>query len=125
MKENGKRSFQRLTQDTLILIDVIKSGRKSVKKIKLIKLNPAKLEWYNIQLAGPNRHSEFLYKIHPEGPKASRLDFTGLLVVYSKQKLPSSRIRKIASAERGYDSQAWKDLAKAMEKDLNASKRQV
>jgi hypothetical protein len=70
MKENGRRGIQRLTQDTLILIEVIKSGRKRMKKVKLIKLNPAKLEWYNTQLAGPNRHSEFLYKIHPEGPNA-------------------------------------------------------
>jgi hypothetical protein len=122
MNENGRRNIERLTQDTLIITEVVKLGRKTVKKVKLIKLNPAKLEWYNIQLAGPNKHSEFLYQIHSEGSNASRLNFTGLLVVYSKRKLPRSRIRRIASTERGYDSQAWVLLAKAMEKDLNLPK---
>ena len=125
MHENGSRNIQHLTQDTLILTEVIQMGRRRTKKVKLVKLNPAKLEWYNIQLKGPNKHSAFLYQVHSEGSSASRLNFTGLLVVYSKRKLPGSRIRRIASTERGYDSQAWILLAKAMERDLNLPKKHV
>ena len=118
MNENGTRGIQRLTQDTLILTETVKMDRRKVKKVKLIKLNPEELAWYNLQLVGPNKHSAFLYKIHPEGRNASRLNFTGLLVVYSGRKIPRSRIRKIANVERGYDAQAWILLAKEMEKDL-------
>jgi len=118
MGENGTRGIQRLTQDTLILTEIVKIAGRKMRKLKLIKLNPSELEWYNVQLVGPNKHSEFLYKIHPEGRNASRLDFTGLLVVYSNRKVPRNRLRRIANIERGYDSKAWVRLAKAMENDL-------
>ena len=118
MGEKGRRGIQKLTQDTLILTEVVRLGRKTVRKRKLIKLNPAELAWYNIQLEGPNKHSTFLYQIQPEGPRASKLNFTGLMVVYSKRKLSPGRIRRTAGTERGYDSQAWVLLAKAMEKEV-------
>ena len=108
--------IQRITDDTIILTEVVYQNTKRVRKIKLIKLNPKRLSWYNIQISGPNRYSGFLYEIVPESKRKSKLNFTGLLVVYDT-KLTSRRLRQIANAERRYDSNVWKLLAKAMAKD--------
>ena len=118
MHEKGRRKIRKLTNDTIILNETVEQDGKKTKKTKLIKLNPSTLAWYNIHISGPNKHSAFLYEIVPEGLGKSRLDFTGLLVVYSKAKLTSRRITEIAKRERRYDSDAWKHLAKAIAKDI-------
>jgi hypothetical protein len=123
MGEKGHRGIQRLTEDTLILSEIVQAGKKAVKKRKLIKLNPTELRWYNIQLEGSFKHSIFLYHIQPEGPKASRLTFTGLIVVYSRRRPSASKIRAITSAERQFDAHAWTLLAKEMEEDLATQNR--
>jgi hypothetical protein len=125
MHEEGRREIQEVTNDTIILKETVRQTRKQIKKIKLVKLNPARLSWYNIQIAGPNRHSAFLYEIVPEGKASSRLNFTGLLVVYTKVRLAPERIRQIASSERRYDSTAWKFLAKAMMKDCSETTKRA
>jgi len=116
MKEKGKRKIQRITDNTIILTEVIYQGTEKIKKTKLVKLNPNRLSWYNIQISGPNRYSAFLYEIVPESKRSSRLNFTGLLLVYGT-KLSSKKLKHTANAERQYDSNVWKLLAKAMAKD--------
>ena len=120
MGESGHRGIQRLTEDTLILTESVRTSAGTIRKKKLIKLNPKELRWYNIQLEGSFKHSTFLYHIQPEGTKASRLTFTGLIVIYSKKKLPTRRVGEIARAERKFDAHAWVLLAKAMKRDLAA-----
>ena len=119
MNEKGRRDIQRLTNDTIILSETIIKAGKRTKKVKLVKLNPTALSWYNIQISGPNKLSAFLYHIVPEAKMRSKLNFTGLLVVYNKAKLTSQRIEHIAKTERQLDSNAWILLAKAMAKDIN------
>ncbi len=122
MNENGRREIQRITNDTIILKEtVIKDGKK-IGKVKLVKLNPTALSWYNIQVSGPNKYSEFLYRILPENKGGSRLTFTGLLVVYSNRRLTSQRTKQIARDEKRYDSKAWKLLARAMESNLRETR---
>jgi len=116
MKENGERKIQRISDDTIILTEVIYQNKKKINKTKLVKLNPDRLSWYNIQISGPNRYSAFLYEIIPESRRRSKLNFTGLMLVYGT-KLSSNRLKHIGHAERQYDSEAWKLLAKAMAKD--------
>jgi len=116
MNEKGQRKIQRITDDTIVLTEVVYQNAKRIRKIKLVKLNPNRLSWYNIQISGPNRYSGFLYEIVPESKRRSKLNFTGFLVVYDA-KLTSRRLRQKAKAERQYDSNAWKLLAKAMAKD--------
>lgn len=118
MGENGKRIINRITDNTIILEEEIMQEKKKSQKIKLVRLNPRSLSWHNIQLRGPNKHSEFIYEISPEGRKRSRLTFTGLLVIYSKTPLNARKLRQIASREKRYDSNAWKKLAKAMTREL-------
>jgi len=118
MNMKGLRIIERISSDTIILREVIDRGGKKVKKIKLIKLHPATLSWHNVQISGPNKYSEFLYQIDPINRRASKLNFTGIMVIYSKLKLTRRAIRKIASTEKRSDSTAWKLLAKVMTQQL-------
>jgi hypothetical protein len=113
MGEKGRRTIKRITKDTIILREIVYQNGRKISKTKLIKLNPGKLSWHNIHLAGPNKHSEFIYEIVPEGKGASKLNFTGLLVVHD-DKPNVRKLKEIARAEKRYDSNAWKRLAKAM-----------
>jgi hypothetical protein len=119
MNENGERSIQRITSDTVILRETIFHNGKKIAKVKLVKLDPITLSWHNVQLSGPNKYSEFLYKISSEGKDKSRLTFIAHLVVYGKRGRNQQRIRAIAKEENRYDSEAWRLLAKAMEDDLH------
>jgi hypothetical protein len=125
MKEKGQRRIQRITKDTIILTEVVSIGGKKIKKTKLVKLHPPELSWYNVQIAGPNRHSVFLYKIVSEGKRRSRLIFTGLLVVYGNARLSQQRLRQIANKERQYDANAWKHLARAMTADYKRGRNRA
>lgn len=117
MREKGRREIQRITADTMIFKETIIRNGKRIRKVKLIKLNPSAFSWYNIQISGPNKNSAFLYQIISESKNRSKLNFAGLLLVYGRAKFTSQRIKKIATYERRYDSNAWKLLAKAMVKD--------
>ena len=117
MGEKGKRRIKRVTKDTIILEELVAKEHKQVRKLKLIKINPKTLSWHNIQLEGPNKYSEFIYEISPEGKQRSKLTFTGLLVVYAKSHMSRQRLRHIARTERDGDSRTWKLLASAMAKE--------
>ena len=120
MHEQGKRKIRWLTKDTVILHELVHQKGKKIKKIKLVKLSPSNLSWYNIQLSGPNKHSAFVYRLTPEGENRCRLSFTGLLVVYSLSKPSDRKLRLIARGERLYDASAWKHLAKALREQMIA-----
>jgi len=117
MGEEGTRTIQRITEDTIILIENITHAKGKTRKTKLVRLNPRALSWHNIHIRGPNKYSEFLYEITPEGKGGSKLTFTGLMVLYSKDNLSHQTLKQIASREKHYDSKAWKRLANAMAKD--------
>ena len=114
MHEKGQRKIRWLTDDAVILREVVRQNGKTTKKVKLVRLDPAHLSWYNIQLSGPNKHSAFIYRIFPEGKNRSKLNFTGLLVVYSAVRLSKRKLRQIARVEKQYDANAWRHLAKAL-----------
>ena len=117
MGEEGTRTIQRITEDTIILIENITHAKEKTSKVKLVRLIPRALSWHNIHIRGPNKYSEFLYEITPEGKGGSKLTFTGLMVLYSKDNLSHQTLKQIASREKHYDSKAWKRLANAMAKD--------
>lgn len=117
MNETGKRRIQKITHDAILLTETTLRNKKTVTKTKLVRLNKPQLSWTNVHISGPNRHSEFLYKIEPLGKSRSRLNFTGLLIYYSRRTLTKRTLRKIARAERRADSLAWHYLSTAMWKD--------
>src|SRR5208337_414877 len=119
MNEEGQPRIRKVTEDTVILTEKFNQKGKMVKKVKLVKLNPVNMSWYNIHIVGPNKNSAFVYQIVPEGKTRSKLMFTGFLVVYSKASFSPKLIKQIATNEKRGDSNAWKLLARAMEKDIN------
>ena len=117
MEMKGQRQIKKVSDDVIILTDIIHSNGKSTIKKKLVRLDAKRFFWSNTHLAGPNKHSQFLYQIIPMESK-SRLEFTGLQVNYSKTKLSQKEINLIKREAEEEDSAIWKRLAKAMEKDL-------
>jgi hypothetical protein len=119
MRLKGERRIRRITEDAIILHETTYSKGRAVRKTKLVRLDPAHLTWSNTHVAGPYRHSQFLYRILPAGRNSSKLDFTGLLLIRSRTKLTPKKLKQIADDERKQDSRSWKNLAKAMSRDLS------
>ena len=78
MHENGKREIEQLSKDAYILTDTFSTKRGIISKKKLVRLNPREMFWTNTYIAGPNKYSQFLYKIVPIDRNKSCLDFVGL-----------------------------------------------
>ena len=122
MGKKGTRRIKRLNEDTLILTDTVTDKGSPVTKRRLVRLNPERLSWTNTHLAGPNKHSQFWYRIVEEGDGRSRLDFLGLQVNYGKPPSPAD-IAKMAEGLKADDKGMWLLLAEEMGKDLRKVKR--
>ena len=122
MNESGTRRIQKLNEDTILLKETTRQNEKAVTKTKLVRINKTSMSWTNTHVSGPNMHSQFLYSIVPEGKRASRLFFTGLLLCYSAKHLSKGALGHLAKSERRVDSMAWKHLAKAMERDFHRNR---
>lgn len=118
-EENATREVQRISDDTIVLIDTHVSEGKSTVKQKLVCLYPSRLMWTSTHLTGPNKYSQFLYEITPETDRTCRLTFTGLSLDYSIKRLGEKGVGQLAKGLEKMDSEIWKLLAKEMEKELN------
>ncbi len=107
---NAKRQVSHITDATIILKDMFLSAMGSIEKEKLVQLYPNRLSWTSTHLTGPNKYSQFLYKITAEGKGFSALNFTALHIEYDAKadaKVLADRLCK-------EDSAVWKLLAKTM-----------
>jgi hypothetical protein len=116
MGKKGTRRVARLNDDTLILTDTVQEVDGAVTKRRLVRLLPRRLAWTNTHLTGPNRHSQFWYRIVSEGRLRSRLEFTGLQVNYGPSPT-AARAARMAQALRDDDAGMWALLAEEMSKD--------
>jgi hypothetical protein len=118
MGKRGRRRITRVCNDTYVLTDTfLKEGGGSVSKRKLVRVYPERLAWTNTHLTGPNRHSQFLYEVLPDGKNASRLLFTGQQIE-TVETIADRQVRALAARIRKEDAAAWKNLARAMAADL-------
>ncbi len=119
MGEDGRRTVEELAEGTLLLTDTIRRGKVVVTKTRLVRLIPERRSWTNTHLAGPTRHSQFLYTIVPRGRRASRLEFTGLQVEPARTALSRAELAARARKVRDEDATLWRrHLVRAMAKDL-------
>ncbi len=119
----GRRKIERVCEGTIVLTDtVLKEGGGRVTKKRLIRLYPERLTWINTHLSGPNRHSQFLYEVTPDGRNASRLRFTGREIRSSKP-MSARKLQALAAELRKDDAALWRGLARAMEADRKRGKR--
>jgi hypothetical protein len=123
MGRRGRRKIDRICNDTLVLTDTIeKEDGGRVTKKRHIRLYPERLTWINTHISGPNRHSQFLYEITPEGRNSSLLRFTGR-EIRTAGPTSARQLAALVAEERKEDSALWKMLARAMEADLGRAKR--
>lgn len=118
MGEDGRRTVERLTPDTILLTDTVRSDGRTMRRQRLVRLRPKERSWTNTHLAGTRLHSQFLYRIVPVGRNASRLEFTGLQVEYGPRTLTAAQRAGRAKEVRTADRQTWVRLVRAMRKDL-------
>lgn len=109
-EQGAERQITRIADGTIILKDTFYTPAGTIEKQKLVQLYPDRLSWTSTHLTGPNKYSQFLYEIAPQGRNASILNFTAFHLEYEGKadaKLLAERLCK-------EDSYAWKLLAKAM-----------
>ncbi len=111
---NAKRQVNHITNETIILNDSFPLSSGPIEKQKLVQLYPTRLSWTSTHLTGPNKYSQFLYKITSQGKGFSTLNFTGLNIEYDEK----ANNKQLAERLCREDADAWKLLAQAMEKDL-------
>ena len=112
---DAKREVSHITDATIILKDVFLPSSGSLEKQKLVQLYPNRLSWTSTHLTGPNKYSQFLYKITSEGKNFSALNFTALHIEY----LEKGDLKLIADRLCKEDVAAWKLLAKTMAEELH------
>ncbi len=119
-----RRAVRRLSDDALILTDTTWPNGRARAIRRLVRLNPGGLGWTNTHLSGPFLHSQYWYRIVPDGPRSSHLEFTGMRLVRSRAPLGSATRARLARTEWADDSGLWRDrMAPAMERDLGAGPR--
>lgn len=112
-----ERQVTSVAEGIIILKDIFHGATGTIEKEKLVQLYPDTLSWVSTHLTGPNKYSQFLYAITPDGKDASTLTFTGLHLEYDKAKRTAGA-EMLADKLCREDAGAWKLLAKAMETEL-------
>jgi hypothetical protein len=102
----AERQITHLADGAIILKDLFNSVAGTIEKQKLVNLYPDQYKWTSTHLAGPNKHSQFLYKITPQSKNTSFLTFTAFHIEYNEKedsKLLAERLCK-------EDAYAWQLL---------------
>ena len=113
----AKRQIHRITEGILILKDTFFCKSGTVKKEKLVQLYPENYFWVSTHLSGPNRYSQFLYTITPEGKDACLLTFVGLHLDYEGKEDADALAERLCREDGG----VWKLLAERMAEELNGT----
>jgi len=124
MGKRGRRRVRRLAADAFVLTDTFETPAGVVRKRKLVRIDAERRTWVNTTLAGPGRHSQFLYQIAAEGPRASRLDFRGLQLLWDRDgPLSPRQVGRLSRQLAREDGSLWRRLARAMARDLGGAGR--
>ena len=112
--KNSEREITKIAEGSILLKDTLHTAVGTVEKQKLVQLYPAQFFWVAPHLTGPNKYSQFLYQISPDGKGGSFLDFTALHLEYDSKEGAETLAARLCQADVG----AWKLLAEAMAKEL-------
>jgi hypothetical protein len=122
MGNGGRRKVERLNDDTFILTDEYGTNDEKVLRTRLskkvVRIYPERLCWTNTRISPDGIHSQFLYQLVPE-EGGSRLEYTGSQIFPGKSP-GRKKLAEIAKRLTAEDSASWRNLAKAMAKDLSA-----
>jgi hypothetical protein len=115
---DGARVVERLDGHTLILTDTVRAKGKSETKVRMVRLFPEQLLWTNTRISEAGKYSQFIYQVVAEGPRKSRLDFTGAQIEYAAKRPSPARLSKLAKEIAEKDALIWVGLGEAIAKDL-------
>jgi hypothetical protein len=122
MGQVGRRRVERLADGTIVLTDTVRRDGRTITKKRLVRLRPRVRSWTNTHLAGPTRHSQFLYTIVPRGPRRSALEFVGLQVERTPRLLSRAQLARRARDVAREDAATWRRLARVMAAELGTSR---
>jgi hypothetical protein len=114
--ETATRQIVNVTEGMIILNEVFHTVNGDFEKQKLVHLYPQSRSWVSTHLTGPNKHSQFTYRITPE-KGGSKLEFTALHIEHG-ENLTATEIKALGERLCREDAEAWRLLAAAMAKDL-------
>jgi hypothetical protein len=115
------RSVRALSEDALVLSDTTYPAGRRRRIHRLVRLNPSEMAWTNTHLDGPFRHSQYWYRIVPDGPRRCHLEFRGFRLITSPRPLSASHVARLANRERRSDSNLWRvRMAPAFRRDLDS-----
>ena len=122
--EPTRRSVRRISEDALVMTDTTGPEGRRRRIQRLVRLNPEERAWTSTHLDGPFRGSQYWYRILPDGPNRSHLEFRGLRLESSPRRLSAGDVARRVEDCRRTDSGEWRRwLAPALEKDLGAGAR--
>jgi hypothetical protein len=117
--ERWVRSVRRLSEDALVLTDTTYPAGRTRRIHRLVRLSPSEMAWTNTHLDGPFRHSQYWYRVVPDGTRSCHLEFRGFRLVTSPRPLSASEIVRLTDRERRSDSNLWRlRMAPALRRDL-------
>lgn len=114
--ENVERQVLHVSDGIVLLQEVFHTSNGDVEKQKIVHLYPKELRWVSTHLTGPNKHSQFSYKISPENG-CSKLEFEALHVENGRD-ITRVEAGVLVEQLRRNDSEAWRLLAEAMNKEF-------
>jgi len=116
----ARRRVEHLAKNLILLTDSfdidpfsVRPGARTVKQ-KLVHLYPDEWAWTSTHVAGPARHSQFLYELTPRGPRASTLHFTGSQVETVDTRSTAPSLARRARELQREDSGLWVRFAEAL-----------
>ncbi|HYA54712.1 MAG TPA: hypothetical protein VEG42_03820 [Thermoplasmata archaeon] len=116
---HGSRKVTWIGPRTVLLDDVFPGpGGKRVRKVKVVQVYPEDRSWVSTHIVGPNRHSQFRYRIVPDGKHGSALVFEGRDLRWQGRPLTPAAERNLSERLRKEDAELWVWLASLMEQDL-------
>ncbi|MCW3984587.1 MAG: hypothetical protein NWE96_11465 [Candidatus Bathyarchaeota archaeon] len=116
-EDNAKQEVTWIAKTVVLLKETFHTKSGVIEKQKLVHLYPDQLMWVSTHISGPNKHSQFIYEIKPEGDGGSCLEFTAHHIE-QKENLTSQEQKVLTDRLCKADCDLWKRLAKAMEKEL-------
>jgi len=114
---NAKRQVISISENVILLKDIFCTPTGKVEKQKLVHLYPDRLSWTSTHLTGPNRYSQFRYKILPE-TYGCRLDYEALHIEQETDNMHSDEQLCRAELLCREDLEVWRLLALALEQEL-------
>lgn len=110
------RTVAPIGPDALVMTDTTYPAGRRQRIRRLVRIFPERRAWTNTHLDGPFRHSQFWYRLVPEGARRCRLEFEGLKLETHRRPLSRKDVGRLTSENRRSDAAAWRErFAPALE----------